>query len=741
MDHGPVAEALLAEARELNERRLLVLSGDRSRCESALREVASAIEVARAATTLVSERSILTCERIDPDRTAALLGRTRTVIVYDAHDACVPNALGRVSGAVDGGGLLVLLTPSLDAWPDRPDGFDSGLAVPPFEVEDVGSRFRTRLVETLRAHRGVAIVDVNEGRIERDGLTGAPPRATCEVVGPPKNHRFPAAAYEACLTVDQATAVAAFESLTEDGRGVVVESDRGRGKSSAAGIAAGALAAEGETVVVTAPGTENVEEVFVRARWLLSGLGALATDGDRELESDAGGSVRFVAPLDAAGANPDVLIVDEAAALPVSLLTGYLSVPRVAFATTIHGYEGAGRGFSVRFRSRLEAADHEVSEVRLDAPIRYGAGDPIEIWSFHALALDARPAVDQVVEGATPETVRYERLDPDRLVDDERLLSETFGLLVSAHYRTEPNDLARLLDAPNLSVRALTYGDHVASVALCAREGGLDEERRSRLYAGERIRGQMIPDLLTSQLRDREAGGPVGLRIVRIATHHALRSRGLGSHLLDRLHDEVSGEVDWLGAGFGATPELLSFWHRNGFAPLHLSTTRNDASGEHSVVLCRSTSESGAELRDRHETWFAERIEGMLTDVLSGVDPDVVRGVLRSVTAERAFSPRDRDRRLLESAAEGFPTLEVDPGPFRRLALSYLLGPNEGVLSATEERVFVSRVLQARGWEEVASEQGYVSTRMCMRAFGEAIGRLLDRHDAKAATLSEEVSR
>ena len=741
MEPPAVAAALLDEARATDERRLLVIAGERTACRRTASEVLETLPIEPSETTLVGPVPFLACEHLETRRSADLLGRTRTAVVYDAHDACVPNVLGRVTGAVDGGGLLVLLAPPLDAWPDRHDGFGEGLAVPPFTVEDVGSRFRSRLVGTLRAHRGVAIVNVDTGGVECDGLTDGHPRAPCGVVRPPEDHRFPAAAYEACLTADQAAAVEAFESLSEDDRAVVVESDRGRGKSSAAGIAAGALALDGVSVVVTAPAPRNADEVFARARRLLSNLGALAGEGDRELVAETGGSVRFVPPTGAVDAEPDVLIVDEAAALPVSLLTGYLSVPRVAFATTIHGYEGAGRGFSVRFRGHLDEADYELWEVRLDTPIRYAPGDPVEIWSFHALALDARSAVEGVVCGAALENVRYERLDPERLMRDERLLSEAFGLLVSAHYRTEPNDLARLLDAPNLSVRALTHEGHVVSVALLAREGGLDADRRERLFEGERIRGHMIPDLLTSQLRDPDAGAPSGLRVVRIATHHALRSRGLGSRLLDRIQNEFGGDVDWFGTGFGATPELLSFWDGNGYRSVHLSTTRNDASGEHSVVLLRPTSEAGAELCERHGAWFADRIEGMLTDALREVHPDVIRGVLRAVEGARPLVLDDRDRRLVESAAEGFATLEVDPGPFRRLALTHLVDPTDGPISAREERVLVSRVLQARDWDEVADREGYVSRRMCMRAFGETVGRLLELYDTEAVSAAGEGRR
>jgi len=93
------------------------------------------------------------------------------------------------------------------------------------------------------------------------------------------------------------------------------------------------------------------------------------------------------------------------------------------------------------------------------------------VWAFRALLLDARPPVEPLVDDATPESVDYRRLEAAEALADERLLREAFGLLVLAHYRTEPNDLARLLDAPNLEARALTHDGHVVSVALLAREG------------------------------------------------------------------------------------------------------------------------------------------------------------------------------------------------------------------------------------------------------------------------------
>ena len=729
--------ALCEEADVANERRLLVLAGERSAGLDASIDAIEAAGIDPGDAAFVGPAADIELEHVPMDRTESILGHTVDALVVDAHERLDPNALGQTVGAVDGGGLLMLLTPPLDEWPDRRDAFDQTLAVPPFDVADVTGHFRSRVVMTLRAHPGVAIVDVDAGQVVRDGLTDPRPRADGSPVMLPSEHAFPTTAYEACLTADQVDALGALEALGEPGRAVVLESDRGRGKSSVAGLAAASLALHGEDVVVTAPAARNARAGLDRAAALLEALDAIdgaPSDPPTRIETRGGGCVRFVQPGSVIAADPDVLIVDEAAALPVARLAAYLDVGRVGFATTVHGYEGAGRGFSIRFRDALEESDLGVTSVTLAEPIRYAAGDPVEVWSFRALLLDAAPAPDQVVEPATPECITYRALDAGELVDDEPLLREVFGLLVLAHYRTEPADLARLLDAPNIAVRALLHDGHVTSVALLAREGGLPATLRRDMYDGGRVRGNMLPDVLTSQLRDEAAGEPVGQRVMRIATHAAVRSRGLGSHLLDRIRDEFTDDVDWLGTGYGATPALLDFWARNDYTTVHLSTTRNAASGEHSALMLRPTSETGRELHDRHAARFVARIEASLTDALADVEPDVVRGALRSTDARVPLDLSDWAWRLVASAAYGPGLADVHPGPFRRLAVRHLVDPADpGALDPDQERLLVMKPLQGRDWGTVAETLGYPSRRTCMRALGDAYRPLVDAFGTDAA--------
>jgi tRNA(Met) cytidine acetyltransferase len=776
-----LARAAKQEAEAANERRVLVLAGDRDRGIDAAYDVIEAVDPAP--TSIVSTREGFRFEEHRPRRADELLGRTREVVVLDCHEQFVPNALGRSVGAVDGGGLLVLLTPDLDAWPGIRDRFDDSLAVPPYDIDDVTGRFRERFCETLRSHPGIAIVSLGETpaseSVERDGLIGgaadsgtAPETDGWRPTAPP-NATFPAAAYEACLTGDQVRAVTAFERLAAPGNAVVVEADRGRGKSSAAGIAAGALALAGGDVLVTAPGFRNAAEIFARASELLGG----GEPDAHTLETASGGRVRYLPPTEAADLpeEPDAVIVDEAAALPVRLLERFLDESlSVAFCTTVHGYEGAGRGFAIRFRDRLLAGPFAVRDVRLDEPIRYARSDPVEAWAARALLLDARPAVDEAVTGASVTDATYRALPPDDLLADETLLGETFGLLVAAHYRTEPNDLARLLDAPNLSARALVAGGRVVAVALLAREGGLDADTRRRMYEGERVRGNMVPDVLTSQLRDEGAAEPQGLRTVRIATHHAVRDAGFGSRLLDEVHAEFGNNdgsdggddsddrgdhgddrsVDYFSVGYGATPRLLRFWRRAGYRTIHLSTSRNDASGEHSAIMVRpaggdgadgtgGADTSGASLLDRHAAAFRDRERDGLSDAHRDVDPDVVIGAVRACSAPVSVDLTEIEWRSVVGASFGPGMYDSAPGAFRDLALAALVGGEgdpeaDSALDDRERRLLVRKVLQGRPWESVAEELGYVSTAACMRALGDAYEPLVERYGTDFALAERE---
>lgn len=738
MDLAELGERLFAAAKQNNERRLLVLAGGQDAGYTALEQILADRPSPRAL--LVSPDHREGYQRIAPDRTKRLLGTTHQAIVYDCHQGFSPNRLGRVCGAIDGNGVGILLVPPLNEWPNRGGNSVQQLAVEPYPENAVGGRFRQRLVTTLHRHGGVAIVDLDNEQIIADGSytsTGGLLAKADPTV--PENRSFSRLVYNLCLTGDQSRCLQQLETLIDDRAAVVLTAQRGRGKSSVAGLAAAELTRRGNDVVVTAPEPENTTALFQRVGEV---LGKETHHGKRTFRlQESGGSVRYLSPSAAIEADPEVLIVDEAAALPVAVLEAALAVERVAFVSTIHGYEGAGRGFSLAFQDTLDQLDRPVYRCQLTQPIRYAQTDPIEPWLSDALLLDARPPVKQRVANIDAEDLTYRSVHPEALIQDEQLLRELFGLLVYAHYRTEPNDLERILDAPNLHIRGLFDGDTVVAAAVVAREGGLSPATRKTIRDGHRISGHMIPELLISQLSDPDAGEPIGLRVMRIVTHPAVQSQGYGSRLLDELRSEAAQDdpsgtltkADWLGVAYGATPQLVRFWRTNGYRPVHLATTQSDRSGRHSTIMLKPLTTTGQTLYRHHGQMFAQRIRAVLADSLCDLDPDVIRAVLRGIDPSLCppLTINEWEWRVVQDVAAGHGTLDVAPGPFGRLALQYFADHPDSAtapLNDRQERLLVFRALQYQDWETTQRELEYPSIRMCRRAFTPIAAQLLDQY-------------
>ena len=139
-------------------------------------------------------------------------------------------------------------------------------------------------------------------------------------------------------------------------RPFVLTADRGRGKSASLGIAAASLIKEGaEQIIVTAPSMAAADVIF---RHAADRLGvAIEKAGVIRWRNSL---LMFKAPDELANQQEpcDLLLVDEAAAIPAPLLKRLLNAyARIVFSSTIHGYEGTGRGFSVRISENARSDD------------------------------------------------------------------------------------------------------------------------------------------------------------------------------------------------------------------------------------------------------------------------------------------------------------------------------------------------------------------------------------------------
>lgn len=240
---------------------------------------------------------------------------------------------------------------------------------------------------------------------------------------------------------------------------------------------------------MTAPSADNVVTLFRHARQELDGV--LALSSPTRLTTRSGHELCFLPPQELLTQRPEaeVVMVDEAAGLPAQRLKNILlGWPRVIFASTVHGYEGTGRGFALRFRQVLEQETPNWRAISVREPIRWAENDPLERLIFRLYLLSADVPE---LESFTADEVSIERWEPAEA--SEPVLAEAFGLLVNAHYRTSPADLRQWLDDPDtLTWRASVKGQTIG-VLWASTEGGLDPDLAHDVVAGKRrLRGHML---------------------------------------------------------------------------------------------------------------------------------------------------------------------------------------------------------------------------------------------------------
>jgi len=684
---------LLSQAQQTSHRHMIVLAGDAGWCQSVGTQLVALSKLLRV-TWVSSEQQ--DADAVSTNTAKKLLGQERDVIVFDAYSGFDPDAFGAVSGVVCGGGLLVLLCPPLTQWENINDPAAERIAIWPYTTENISGRFLRRIARVINASPAAATV-IEQG-------------AALPAVHRPANVQNAVGALNGLFrTEDQRVAVAAIEHVLHgcQRQPLVLMANRGRGKTVALGIAAARLLqTQVLHVVVTAPRLAAVQPLFQQVEKILPDA---SVHGGRVQWGEA--SIQFVAPdmLCLSTVPADLLLVDEAAAIPATLLQQLLSrYSRIVFSTTTHGYEGTGRGFAVRFRQTLNEQTPGWKQMTLHTPIRWAENDPLENLVFKALLLDAAGAADEQVATARMDNVVLEKINQDELVNNEPLLAQIFGLLVVAHYRTRPNDLRNLLDGPGLSVYVSRYQGQVVATALVVTEGGFDASLAEAIFASRRRpRGHLIPQSLMVHAGLKEAAGLCCARVMRIAVHPALRRKGLGRQLLRYIKDDTAKRgADLLGASFGATESLLPFWLRENMLPVRMGFRRGHASGAYSVMVLLALSAAGEKIHTAARDRFKRDLRQWLADPLQALDMAISAILLQSVdNATETVSLQQHDLDMLLRFSKGERTYEDALAPVWRLLIA-ADGQLAGLLTDIEHGVLSAKVLQKQPWASVARQFG-----------------------------------
>lgn len=471
-------------------------------------------------------------------------------------------------------------------------------------------------------------------------------------------------------------------------RPFILTADRGRGKSSALGMAAAKLMnSRNIDIVVTAPTLSAVAPVFQYAKQALSDVvvkrGLMTTDNS---------SLRFIAPDDLLLTRPscDLLLVDEAAALPLPMLQKVVDhYHRVVFSSTIHGYEGSGRGFTLKFHQWLKSVRPGMHSQFISQPIRWSQGDSLEAWHRRSFLLDfGFEPIHQPIDLAG---ISYRTVGKDELVSNPELTHNIFCLLVNAHYQTSPNDLFHLLGDDAMNVMIATYYGDVIACILSVKEGELDKTTIDDIQSGvRRPKGHLAPVTIANQLGFSVAAKQSSVRIMRIAVHPDLQHRGIGTELVRCFMQQQA--CDYVSTSFGATLALVKFWQRCGFQAIKMGSQRDQSSGCYSLLMV-----NGNKLN-----WISEAVEQFrchfiyeLVDSLNLIEVDLVK-VLLTINAPVSVPPTIR---LIRNYAQGGANYESVAVWLHALLLSL-----PGDVFQTVSDLMIDKVLLRYSWRACAEK-------------------------------------
>ncbi|WMC11351.1 GNAT family N-acetyltransferase [Oceanimonas pelagia] len=647
----------------LGERRLLVLAGSADWTQARAQRLLAGDP---ASTTLWLGDAPADVSHCPMGKYHTALGREYRNLVFNAYSGLHPDALGAAGGALAAGGVLLLLCPPLEHWPTFADPDLRRYVALPEQAEGLTSPFVARLVSLLRTDPHVLLW--------QQGETFLPPPVPS---GPPWRLRADA---RGCLNGQQRHALARLLHSARTHRPLVLTADRGRGKSSLLGLTAERLLGAGKRVLLTAPSPGAAAQVQARC--------------NRPLP--------FVAPdaLLAQRPRADVLLVDEAAAIPVPMLLTLARRYCCLFASTEHGYEGTGLGFALKFQPALAALYPGFFKVHIDTPARWSPDDPLEPLLFRLLALNA----DAPTPPATG-TLRMAWVERARLLADDVLLQQVFGLLTLAHYQTRPGDLRQLLDAPGVSLALAWRRDVPVAAALLLREGELDAVLAEHIWRGQRRpRGHLLPQSLAFHGGLGEACGLGYQRIMRIVVHPACQQAGIGSQLLGWLKQELS--TDFLGTSFGASAELLAFWHGNGFRLVRMGQAADAVSGLPAAMMLWPASDRARALLPLWQRLFS-------ADLASEGRP-----APNGLPLPAPLVDDGRDRQRARDFACYHRDLYADRPALRRFVERH---PPQRPLTGQQQTLVQAALVQGAEPAQLARELGYAGQKSVVSALRQAV--------------------
>lgn len=688
------------QALMLNERRLIVLVGDNYWANSLLQSIDRNVTEQNKSIWLVYGESEYIKSNVAKQRFREKLGSESDVVVFNGIDSngaeLSIDAFAALSGTLVAGGVFFLLINDKE------------------QVKN--SLFYKRFFNLINNFSEHAIIE------KTTELALLPFPELTQYSTNNKEEKTHASLTYGCATQEQFSAVEAVIKVLKGKRNkpLVLTADRGRGKSSALAIACVQLlkTATKENklrLVITAA---DVGSLTIFFNQLANHFPNTKVD-DFKLCVEHG-SVEFMAidQLLKQKVDASLVLVDEAAAIPIYLLEQLLlSHSRLVFASTVHGYEGAGRGFSLKFQHILTAKLPKWQSLHIHEPIRWRIGDPLERFVFDTCLLNAELSNISVEEQKVePTMLLFKHFSSSELIGNEVLFKQIFAVLVTAHYQTKPSDVQMLLDNKQVQLVCLLsksqIQQQVVAVALLINEGRYNgnnlevKEISAVRQSKRRLKNHFVPQSLLTQCGIEQAFNYHYIRVMRIAVHPQLQQQGIGSYFLDKIAKfSTTQGADFLTSSFGATKGLLSFWLNSDFQLARIGFSKDKASGEQSALVLKALSKAGGEALVDINTEFYRSFYYLLTDEYKYLTADLVAIIMHYCPRTLLTPLNIRDRENIEAFSQGYRQFSSCVFSLHLWLQHQLV--TQAAVSDEKLLVLVSRVMQKHNTIEVCSDYGF----------------------------------
>ena len=643
-------ESAFGELQRSQQRQLVLFQGAMDWCDEQLEQLTHQFPMR-----IISDRHAY------PDSTPvsqadSYLGSESCLVVVDLFDGLNPDVICIASGLVQRGGVLLLLSPPVKDWDLSRDCF---------------AKWQHNTV-SLKPD----FIEYFYSAIELDQRTGIVITPDSPLPQLPQSKSLQATPINNGETDEQTQALSDIESWIRDRkRGtVLISAGRGRGKSTCLGLLLTRLQLSGKKQLL----------VTAASRQIAGRLLQLVTTG-------------FIAPDKLLQDLPktDVVVIDEAAMLPQSLLRQICRhYPLVIMATTTDGYEGTGQGFMLRFVNELSKS--ELLHIELDKPVRWCSGDDLEAWINRTLMPDVVVSTDMDMK----RPCEIEWLEPEE-AGKSALLPQIYALLSSAHYRTRPSDLRMIMENPDLRILIARCGGELIAAALLNVEGGFEAELCREVFMGRRRpRGHLLAQMLTAQAGIENFAGFRGLRILRIAVTEGCRRQGVGSQLIAAAFDFAQkNQCDYLGSSFALDPSNLEFWQRTGFSLVHVSFASGKSTGDNSLAVLKPISNGLAGVIKSLQQRIDQQLTNWLTQFLKTLDTADVTALLRFSNYRSELSPLELGE--VEAFARGNKGFELCFTSLQKFVMNRIAEAD-----FEPQSILIEKIVQNRDWSQLSRESG-----------------------------------